>query len=607
MIPAQLFEQYIAYGLSVIPTDHEKRPLLSTWRKYMEAFASKEDCQGFGGAYGIGVVCGGASFGLCCVDVDTKNDEAGTLIQDFGAMLENNAPGILVRLICESTVNGGRHLIFRTAIEVKTEDLAMSEVGKVLIETRGEGAYFVAAPTEGYILKAGSFAAIPTLTDEETLCVLSCARALNRKVYEPVKFSTPPKKEGGITPFDDFDCKTPLAEVAGWLEAKGWRITHRQQDIFSLRRPGKDRGPLSATLGRVPGRFFVFSTSTEFESRKTYKPCAVYTMLFHSGDFHAAAKDLYQKGFGDRLTKEEKKPALEIKGPEKFIPDLDVIYERGIPPGLSTGWESLDEIYRVKRGSVHVITGIPTHGKSEFLDSLLVNMARLHNLRTLYFSAENQPVTMHMMKIVEKVIGKPMLPGGRMSVPKMSREDFEAAKAFIMDRFTFMDLGEDSFSIDAVLAQAEKISVDVLVIDPWNELEHARDKAFSESEYIGLCLQRVRKFARARNLILFIVAHPHMMRKDKDGNYPVPTMYDISGSAHWYNKSDFGISIWRNFAEGSTTFNLQRSRDRFYATNGEVKFKYELSCGRFNPWTAAEDFRVPERNFDNQLPTGDRQ
>jgi twinkle protein len=82
-------------------------------------------------------------------------------------------------------------------------------------------------------------------------------------------------------------------------------------------------------------------------------------------------------------------------------------------------------------------------------------------------------------------------------------------------------------------------------LDPWNELEHRRPTDKSETEFISESLGQIRRFARFNKVHVWIVAHPTKLKRKDDGTYPVPRLYDISGSAAFYNKADNGICIHR--------------------------------------------------------------
>jgi len=99
-----------------------------------------------------------------------------------------------------------------------------------------------------------------------------------------------------------------------------------------------------------------------------------------------------------------------ILTPRDITGELNVLYSFGATPGDSTGWKSLDELYTIKPGQVTVVTGWPGSGKSEWLDCLLVNLAKFE-WRIACYSPENWPVAEHVSKVIEKWIGKPFSVG----------------------------------------------------------------------------------------------------------------------------------------------------------------------------------------------------
>ena len=237
-----------------------------------------------------------------------------------------------------------------------------------------------------------------------------------------------------------------------------------------------------------------------------------------------------------------------IVRPGEMFLDVQRIYDEGIGQGHSTGWENVDEFLTIKPKQLTIITGMPSHGKSEWLDALCVNLARLHKYRICFFSPENHPLEMHCKKIIEKIARKQFWGKERMNDDEMMKA-METADKY----FSFVKIDETSFRptdiINEALPWLDATGLTypkALVIDPWNEMDHSRPSGLSETEYISQTLTVLRKAARDFNVHLFLVAHPMKLQKQADGNYPVPKPYDISGSAHWYNKADNAIAIWRD-------------------------------------------------------------
>lgn len=245
--------------------------------------------------------------------------------------------------------------------------------------------------------------------------------------------------------------------------------------------------------------------------------------------------------------------------------EIDHLYLHGWERGVSTGWEELDRFYTVRPGEFTVVTGIPNSGKSNWVDALSVNLAALHGWRFAVFSPENQPLADHMARIIEKYARQPFEDG---PTPRMDRDTLRMSKAWAQDHFSWILPDEDSeWTIDAVLDRAKALvfrkGIRGLVIDPWNEMEHLCPSGMTETQYISRELKRIRQFSRRHGVATWVVVHPAKLLRDKEGNYPVPTMYDCSGSAHWRNKADNGLCVWRNFKDSSSPVEIHSQKIRF--------------------------------------------
>ena len=128
-----------------------------------------------------------------------------------------------------------------------------------------------------------------------------------------------------------------------------------------------------------------------------------------------------------------------------------------------------------------------------------------------------------------------------------------------------------------------KKGIDGFVMDPWNELDHTRPIYETETDYVGRQLTKVRRFARKENIHIWIVAHPAKMYPKEDGTYRVPNVYDVSGSAHWANKSDFAITVWRDLSQeySLTQVHVQKCRFRWFGQIGLAQLKWEPVAGRY--------------------------
>ena len=268
-----------------------------------------------------------------------------------------------------------------------------------------------------------------------------------------------------------------------------------------------------------------------------------------------------------------------IVRPGELFLNVQKIYDEGIGKGFSTGWENVDEFLTIKPKQLTIITGMPSHGKSEWLDALCVNLARLHKFRICFFSPENHPLEMHCKKIIEKIAKKQFWGNARMNDDEMMKA-MEVADKY----FSFVKIDEQSFRPNDIINEALPwldatglTYPKALVIDPWNELDHSRPSGLSETEYISQTLTVLRKAARDFDVHLFLVAHPMKLQKQADGNYPVPKPYDISGSAHWYNKADNAIAIWRDVLNQGerTEVHIQKVRFNSNGHPGMAELYYD--------------------------------
>jgi twinkle protein len=124
-----------------------------------------------------------------------------------------------------------------------------------------------------------------------------------------------------------------------------------------------------------------------------------------------------------------------------------------------------------------------------------------------------------------------------------------------------------------------------IVIDPWNQLEHYRPAGISETEYVSMTLSLVINWVRERNCHLWLVAHPSKMQRNKDGNLPVPTPHDVSGSAHFWNKADNCITVardQRDYQKQDVDIHVQKVRFKHIGHIGIATLMYDRVTGRYH-------------------------
>ena len=265
------------------------------------------------------------------------------------------------------------------------------------------------------------------------------------------------------------------------------------------------------------------------------------------------------------------------------------IYDGKVEQPLSTGFPFLDEIYKVMPSTFHVITGVPNHGKSNFLDQLAVNMAQAHGWKFSIFSPEHS-VPQHLRRLSEKVIQRPFDKGPNV---RMDRKDVADALEFLEDHFYFIECTDDIPTIDWLLAKAKasclRYGVRGFIFDPYNEINADRSGGKREDEHIRDLISKCKSFCRQHDVVIWMVAHPAKMARDNDGVIPAPTLYDISGAAHWNNMADVGLVVHRDFENDVTRVITRKVREQgLYGHIGESFFKYASSTHCYEEWNPDE-------------------
>lgn len=258
--------------------------------------------------------------------------------------------------------------------------------------------------------------------------------------------------------------------------------------------------------------------------------------------------------------------------------EIDDMYENGLEKGKGTGIPGIDRCGTFVKGYLTTITGIPSHGKSEFLDYLLIRLNLLHGWKGAFFSPENRPLKLHFSKMAEKLVGKAW--DGQY---RMSPSEKDSAKTFLNERIWFIKPNKD-FGLDGILDTVKSLikrhGIDYFVIDAWNKLEHKYES--NETKYIGESLDKIVNFCDANHVHAFLVAHPKKIAKDKTTQlFEIPTLYDIAGSANFFNKTDMGICVYRDFEKKETNVYFQKVKFRHWGAGEFVTLKFDLTNGRY--------------------------
>ena len=132
----------------------------------------------------------------------------------------------------EQTPSGGYHVAYRCKEPISGNfKLAQGERdGKMvtLAETRGKGGLVLCAPTEGYMLRKGDYAALPVLTMDERISLRDAAWKMNEKPEPGMsKPSECADEHFAERPGDDFNAHGDIRPI---LVKHGWTSLGDQPD-----------------------------------------------------------------------------------------------------------------------------------------------------------------------------------------------------------------------------------------------------------------------------------------------------------------------------------------------------------------------------------------
>lgn len=288
--------------------------------------------------------------------------------------------------------------------------------------------------------------------------------------------------------------------------------------------------------------------------------------------------EAYSKTGKIDLSDEKPFPIEGVFGVDQYWEDMLSVLKNGFP----SGWKprgTIGNFIQFHPGYTTIITGIPSHGKSEMLDQILIQLCIDYDLRGGYFSPENRPTEIHLIKLIEKCLGK--------SAWKATEMELNKAKEFLNHRI-FWIYPEEGYNLDNILEKIRqavlRYGINWFVLDPWNKLEH--QYAESETKYISESLDKIANFNHKNGTHCFIVAHPTKMKfNHEQGKYEVPGLYDISGSSNFFNKTDIGMTIYKTNVsdqEYKNTLYIQKVKFKYWGSPGQVDYSWDSETGRYN-------------------------
>ena len=260
--------------------------------------------------------------------------------------------------------------------------------------------------------------------------------------------------------------------------------------------------------------------------------------------------------------------------------ELKDFVKNGFKPGFQIGLKNFDSIFSTYTGQFITVTGIPSSGKSDFVDQMVVGYNKLYGWKTAYASPENQPVYLHAHKLMRKTWQDMPSPGD------IGGSKWEQVANHVNDNYFFIDM--DKYSLESVLRKGAELvkrkGIKCLVIDPFNKIRDTNAASDDVNRYTMDYLAKIETFCKKYDVLVFIVAHPTKMYKNNDGKIEEPTMYNIKGGGEWYDASYHGLLVHRDYEAKTTKVKVLKVKFQNLGENGaESYFTWEPRSGSFIP------------------------
>ncbi len=254
--------------------------------------------------------------------------------------------------------------------------------------------------------------------------------------------------------------------------------------------------------------------------------------------------------------------------------------ENGFKPGFQIGLDNFDDIFSTYTGQFITVTGIPSSGKSDFVDQMCVGYNNNYGWKTAFASPENKPNFLHAHKLMRKVWG------GMPQKADVHTERWNQVADHVNSNFYHVDM--DRYSLESVLSKGAELvkrkGIKCLVIDPFNKVRATSANDSDINKYTMEYLMQIETFAKKYDVLVIIVAHPTKMYKNDKGVIEVPTMYNIKGGGEWYDASYHGLVVHRNYLNKTVMVKVLKVKFQNLGENGaEAHFKWNPDSGGYIP------------------------